>query len=46
MGPLRAVQQDAVDPRVRPLDPKFEKQLVDYSGKEGPGRVNVGTKVG
>ncbi|MBP0110831.1 MULTISPECIES: L,D-transpeptidase [Bradyrhizobium] len=38
-----ALQQDAVDPRQRPFDPKFEKQLVDYSGKESPGTIVVDT---
>ncbi|QQO24166.1 L,D-transpeptidase [Bradyrhizobium diazoefficiens] len=38
-----ALQQEAVDPRQRPFDPKFEKQLVDYSGKEGPGTIVVDT---
>ncbi|MGY3146913.1 lipoprotein-anchoring transpeptidase ErfK/SrfK [Bradyrhizobium sp. USDA 3397] len=36
-------QQEAVDPRQRPFDPKFEKQLVDYSGKESPGTIVVDT---
>jgi lipoprotein-anchoring transpeptidase ErfK/SrfK len=38
-----AVQQEAVDPRQRPFDPRFEKQLVDYSGKEGAGTIIVDT---
>ncbi|MCA1549558.1 L,D-transpeptidase [Bradyrhizobium sp. BRP19] len=38
-----SLQQEAVDPRQRPLDPKFEKQLVDYSGKESPGTIVVDT---
>ncbi|UQR64686.1 L,D-transpeptidase family protein [Bradyrhizobium sp. C-145] len=38
-----ALQQDAVDPRQRPFDPKFEKQLVDYGGKESPGTIVVDT---
>jgi lipoprotein-anchoring transpeptidase ErfK/SrfK len=38
-----AVEQEAVDPRQRPLDPKYEKQLVDYRGKEGPGTIVVDT---
>jgi lipoprotein-anchoring transpeptidase ErfK/SrfK len=37
------VEQEAVDPRQRPLDPKYEKQLVDYGGKEGPGTIVVDT---
>jgi lipoprotein-anchoring transpeptidase ErfK/SrfK len=38
-----AVDQDAVDPRQRPFDPRFEKQLVDYSGNEGAGTIVVDT---
>ncbi|KRQ17283.1 L,D-transpeptidase [Bradyrhizobium manausense] len=34
-------QQEAIDPRQRPFDPKFEKQLVDYSGKESAGTIVV-----
>jgi lipoprotein-anchoring transpeptidase ErfK/SrfK len=37
------VQQDAADPRQRPFDPRYEKQLVDYSGKEGAGTIVVDT---
>jgi lipoprotein-anchoring transpeptidase ErfK/SrfK len=37
-------QQDAVsDPTQRPFDPKYEKQLVDYSGKERAGTIIVDT---
>src|SRR5262245_24804567 len=39
MGDPAAVQQDAADPRQRPFDPRYEKQLVDYSGKEGAGTI-------
>jgi lipoprotein-anchoring transpeptidase ErfK/SrfK len=38
-----AVEQEAIDPRQRPFDPKFEKQLVDYSGKESAGTIVVDT---
>ena len=31
------------DPRQRPFDPKYEKQLVDYHGKERPGTIIVDT---
>ena len=31
------------DPRQRPFDPKYEKQLVDYHGKESPGTIIVDT---
>src|SRR5262249_794798 len=33
--------QDAADPRSRPFDPKFEKQLVAYEGREGAGTIIV-----
>jgi lipoprotein-anchoring transpeptidase ErfK/SrfK len=36
-------QQEAADPRARPFDPKFEKQLVTYEGKEGTGTIVVDT---
>lgn len=36
-----ALQQEAVDPRQRPFDPKFEKQLVDYSGRESAGTIVI-----
>jgi lipoprotein-anchoring transpeptidase ErfK/SrfK len=36
-------QEEASDPRQRPFDPKFEKQLVDYHGKERPGTIIVDT---
>jgi lipoprotein-anchoring transpeptidase ErfK/SrfK len=35
--------EEAGDPTQRPFDPKFEKQLVDYHGKEGPGTIIVDT---
>ncbi|MBR0708793.1 MULTISPECIES: L,D-transpeptidase [Bradyrhizobium] len=38
-----SLQQEMVDPRQRPFDPRFEKQLVDYSGKEGAGTIVVDT---
>jgi len=41
--PQGAVQQEAADPRQRPFDPKFEKQLVDYSGNESAGTIVVDT---
>jgi len=45
MGPQQAMrQQEDVSEPVRPaFDPKFEKQLVDYHGKEGPGTIVVDT---
>jgi lipoprotein-anchoring transpeptidase ErfK/SrfK len=36
-------QQEAADPTQRPFDPKFEKQMVDYSGKESAGTLVVDT---
>jgi lipoprotein-anchoring transpeptidase ErfK/SrfK len=36
-------QQEADDPRARPFDPKFEKQMVDYTGKESAGTIVVDT---
>ena len=36
-------QEEASDPRQRPFDPRFEKQLVDYHGKESPGTIVVDT---
>ena len=45
MGPQQAMrQQDDVNGPARPaFDPKFEKQLVDYHGKETPGTIVVDT---
>jgi lipoprotein-anchoring transpeptidase ErfK/SrfK len=36
-------QQDAADPTQRPFDPRYEKQVVDYHGKEGAGTIVVDT---
>jgi len=36
-------QEQAGDPTQRPFDPKYEKQLVDYNGKESPGTIVVDT---
>jgi lipoprotein-anchoring transpeptidase ErfK/SrfK len=36
-------QEEAADPAQRPFDPKYEKQVVDYRGKEGPGTIVVDT---
>jgi lipoprotein-anchoring transpeptidase ErfK/SrfK len=36
-------QQEASDPTQRPFDPKYEKQLVDYHGKESAGTIVVDT---
>jgi lipoprotein-anchoring transpeptidase ErfK/SrfK len=41
---MRQPQQDeAVDPAQRPFDPRYEKQLVEYHGKEGAGTIVVDT---
>jgi lipoprotein-anchoring transpeptidase ErfK/SrfK len=42
-GPLLPQQEDANDPAQHRFDPKFEKQVVDYHGKEGPGTIVVDT---
>ncbi len=36
-------QEEASDPAQRAFNPKFEKQLVDYQGKEGAGTIVVDT---
>jgi lipoprotein-anchoring transpeptidase ErfK/SrfK len=36
-------QQQAADPAQRPFDPKYEKQMVDYSGSERPGTIVIDT---
>ena len=36
-------QQEAYDPAQRPFDPRFEKQMVDFNGKEGTGTIVVDT---
>jgi lipoprotein-anchoring transpeptidase ErfK/SrfK len=45
MDPQQAMpqQEEASDPTQRPFDPKYEKQLVDYSGKESAGTIVVDT---
>lgn len=40
---MRQQQEEAVDPAQRPVDPKYSKQVVDYSGKEGAGTIVVDT---
>ena len=35
--------EEANDPAQRPFDPKFERQVVDYRGKESPGTIVVDT---
>ncbi|MES1148117.1 MAG: L,D-transpeptidase [Bradyrhizobium guangdongense] len=41
--PQGAPQEEALDPRQRPFDPRFEKQMVDYHGAEDAGTVVVDT---
>jgi lipoprotein-anchoring transpeptidase ErfK/SrfK len=36
-------EQEGIDPRARPFDPKYEKQIVDYNGKESAGTIVVDT---
>jgi lipoprotein-anchoring transpeptidase ErfK/SrfK len=40
---MRPQQEEALEPAQRPLDPKYEKQTVDYHGKESPGTIVVDT---
>ena len=39
----RCASRTRASPRIRAFDPKFEKQLVDYHGKEGAGTIVVDT---
>jgi lipoprotein-anchoring transpeptidase ErfK/SrfK len=41
--PQQEQQEEASDPRQRPFDPRYEKQLVDYHGTERPGTIVVDT---
>jgi len=45
MDPQQSIrqQEEAVEPVQRPFDPKYEKQVVEYHGKEGPGTIIVDT---
>ncbi|QPF85948.1 L,D-transpeptidase [Bradyrhizobium genosp. L] len=40
---IQQQQEAGIDPRQQPFDPKYEKQMVDYSGKEGAGTIVVDT---
>jgi lipoprotein-anchoring transpeptidase ErfK/SrfK len=42
-GQPMARQEDAYDPTQRPIDPKYEKQEVEYRGKEGAGTIVIDT---
>jgi lipoprotein-anchoring transpeptidase ErfK/SrfK len=41
--PYQQPPPEASDLTQRPLDPIYEKQVVDYSGKEGPGTIVIDT---
>ncbi|MFL6791884.1 MAG: L,D-transpeptidase [Bradyrhizobium sp.] len=41
--PMMRQREELTDPGQYPFDPKYEKQLVDYHGKESPGTVVVDT---
>ena len=43
MAPQQVMRQDESEPAHPAFEPKFEKQLVDYRGKESPGTVVVDT---
>jgi lipoprotein-anchoring transpeptidase ErfK/SrfK len=45
MDPQQVMRQpqDVDEPAYAPFDPKFEKQLVEYHGKEGPGTIVIDT---
>ena len=36
-------EEEVVDPAQRPMDPKYEKQVVEYYGKESPGTIVIDT---
>ena len=40
---MQQPQEEAADPAQRAFDPRYEKQLVEYHGKEGPGTIVVDT---
>jgi lipoprotein-anchoring transpeptidase ErfK/SrfK len=41
--PMIRQQEEANDPAQRAMDPKYEKQVVEYHGKEGAGTIVVDT---
>ncbi|WP_375415366.1 L,D-transpeptidase [uncultured Bradyrhizobium sp.] len=45
MDPQQSMRQqdDAIEPAHAAFDPRFEKQMVDYSGREGAGTIVVDT---
>ena len=42
-APQAVPDEEAYEQTQRPLDPKYEKQIVDYDGKERPGTIVVDT---
>ena len=40
---MQQQQEEAADPAQRPFDPRYEKQLVEYHGREGAGTIVVDT---
>ncbi|MDE2376194.1 L,D-transpeptidase [Bradyrhizobium sp.] len=40
---MQGMRDEAADPRTRPFDPRFEKQVVDYPGRESAGTIVVDT---
>ncbi|HTO65422.1 MAG TPA: L,D-transpeptidase [Bradyrhizobium sp.] len=43
LPPQQVLPPEAGDPTQQPLDPMYEKQLVDYHGKEGAGTIVIDT---
>ena len=44
MDPQQSMrQEEELDPAQRPLDPKYEKQVVEYHGKESAGTIVIDT---
>jgi len=41
--PQMQQEEEAFDPGQRPFDPRYEKQLVDYHGRESPGTIVIDT---
>jgi lipoprotein-anchoring transpeptidase ErfK/SrfK len=40
---MRREEEEAIDPAQYRLDPRFEKQVVEYHGKESPGTIVIDT---
>ena len=43
MDPQQSMRREEEDPALRPIDPKYEKQVVEYHGKESPGTIVIDT---